>query len=101
MSLSFGTRGILVTRLTSAEPRMLSAICQSLFRPRVSAKVMWELKTGGPGEEREERTTSCQSSTYALDRQMWEGCQMLSTQPQVGIQASDPLNGGGVDKGQP
>ena len=39
-----------------------------------------------------------QSSTYALDRQMLEGCQMLSTQPQVGIQASDPLNpssGGG------
>ena len=39
-----------------------------------------------------------QSSTYALDRQAWEGCQTLSTQPQVGIQASDPLDGG-VDKG--
>ena len=37
---------------------------------------------------------SSQSSTYALDRQMLEGCQKLSTQPQVGIQASDPLNWG-------
>jgi hypothetical protein len=61
---------------------------------------MWELKSnqrkegnGGP--------LSLQSSTYALDRLTWEGCQMLSTEPQVGIQASDPLNGGGVDKGQP
>lgn len=39
MSLSLGTRGIPATRLTSAEPRMLSAICRSLSLPRVSAKV--------------------------------------------------------------
>ena len=32
-----------------------------------------------------------QSSTYALVRWTWEGCQTLSTQPQVDIQASDPL----------
>jgi hypothetical protein len=32
-----------------------------------------------------------QSSTYALDRLTWEGCHTLSTQPRVGIQASDPL----------
>jgi hypothetical protein len=35
---------------------------------------------------------SGQSSIYALDRQMREGCRTLSTQPQVGIQASDPLD---------
>ena len=35
---------------------------------------------------------SGQSSTYALVRWTWEGCQTLSTQPQVGIQASDPLD---------
>jgi hypothetical protein len=35
---------------------------------------------------------SGQSSTYALDRRTLEGCQMLSTQPQVGILASDPLD---------
>ena len=52
---------------------------------------MWELKMG-LGKKEEEGPMSHQSSTYALDRQTWEGCQMLSTQPQVGIQASDPLN---------
>ena len=34
----------------------------------------------------------------------WEGCQTLSTEPQVGIQASDPLAGDGgerVNMGQP
>ena len=44
-----------------------------------------------PGKEWEEGPRSCQSSTYALDRQMWEGCQTLSTQPLVGIQATDTL----------
>lgn len=39
MSLSLGTQGIPVTRLTSAEPRMLLAICQSPSLPRISAKV--------------------------------------------------------------
>ena len=47
-----------------------------------------------PGKEWEEGPRSCQSSTYALDRQTQEGSQMLSTQSQVGIQASDPLGGG-------
>lgn len=36
-----------------------------------------------------------------LDRRTWEGCQTLATQPLVDIQASDPLVGVGVDKGQP
>lgn len=47
---------------------------------------------------------SCQSSTYALDMQTREGCQTLYTQPRVGIQASDPFEGGrrgGEDKWQP
>ena len=35
-----------------------------------------------------------QSPIYALVRWTWEGCQTLSTQPQVGIQASDSLLGG-------
>ena len=48
----------------------------------------------GWGKSGEGGPTSHQSSTYALDRQTWEGCQMLSTQPQVGIQASDPPDGG-------
>ena len=55
----------------------------------------------GPGERGGGRPTSCQSSTYALDRQTWEGCQTLSTQPWVGIQASDPLFGGGQGAAQP
>jgi hypothetical protein len=43
---------------------------------------------------------SSQSSSYALGRQMWEGCQVLSTQPWVSIQASDPLYGGGGVRGR-
>ena len=45
-----------------------------------------------------------QSPIYALVRWTWEGCQTLSTQPQVGIQASDPLEGGwggGWTRGSP
>jgi hypothetical protein len=48
----------------------------------------------GPEEEGEGGPMFHQSSTYALDRQTWEGLQMLSTQPWVGIQASDQLNKG-------
>jgi hypothetical protein len=48
-----------------------------------------------PEKEGEEGPLSHQSSTYAQDRQMWEGCQTLSTQPWVSIQASDSLVGGG------
>lgn len=51
------------------------------------------------GEEGEEGPTPRQSSTYALNRWMWEGCQTLSTQPWVGTQASEQLSGGGVNKG--
>jgi hypothetical protein len=42
-------------------------------------------------------------SSYALGRQMCEGCQMLSTQPRVGIglcEATD-LTWQGLDKVQP
>jgi hypothetical protein len=41
----------------------------------------------------------CQNSTYAMVRRAWEGGHMLSIQSRVCIQASDPLFGGGVDKG--
>ena len=59
-------------------------------------------KKGALGKRGKGRLTPHQSSTYALVRQTWEGCQTLSTQPQVGIQASDPLfGGGGANKGQP
>ena len=44
---------------------------------------VWELK--GVGEGAEGGTHIGQSSSYALGRQMWEGCQMLSSQPWVGI----------------
>ena len=37
---------------------------------------------------------SRENSTYALDRQTWEGCQTLSIQLWVGIQVSDSLNRG-------
>ena len=56
----------------------------------------------GPGGKKgEEGPTSRQTFTYALDRRTLEGYHMLSTQPQVGIQASDPLDGGGGNKRQP
>jgi hypothetical protein len=42
-------------------------------------------------KERGERPMPRQSPTYALVRWTWKGCQTLSTQLQVGIQASDPL----------
>jgi hypothetical protein len=35
---------------------------------------------------------SYQNSTNALDRQKWEHSQSFSTQSQVGIQPSDPLD---------
>jgi hypothetical protein len=56
---------------------------------------VWELKRGPRGRRGEGGPTSGQSSTYALDRHTRKDCQMLSTQPQVSIQASDPLFGGG------
>jgi hypothetical protein len=49
---------------------------------------------GAQGKNGEEGPMSRQRSTYALDRQMLEGCQTLSTQPWVGIQVSDSLKGG-------
>ena len=60
---------------------------------------LWEQK----GQEKKGKggqPTSGQSSFYALGRQRWEGCQMFSTHPLVGIQATDPTQWG-VDKGQP
>jgi hypothetical protein len=62
---------------------------------------MWELKRG-QGKRGEGGPMSRQSSTYALSRQTWEVCQTLSTQPWVGIQASDPLKSGlGWTRGSP
>jgi hypothetical protein len=37
---------------------------------------------------------------HSLVSQVWEGCRTLSTQSQVGIQASDPLDGGSMVGGQ-
>lgn len=51
-------------------------------------------KRGPRGKRGRKRLMPSQSSTYALVRCMWKGCQTLSTQPQVDIQASDPLFGG-------
>jgi hypothetical protein len=51
---------------------------------RTKKRVLGKRDKGG-------RLTPHQNFTYALDRQAWEGCQTLSTQPGVGIQASDPL----------
>jgi hypothetical protein len=48
-------------------------------------------KKGGQGKRGKGRPTPCQSFTYSLVSQVWEGCYMLSTQPWVSIQASDPL----------
>jgi hypothetical protein len=47
-------------------------------------------KKGVPGEKGGRHTTH-QSFTYSLVCQAWESCHTLSTQPWVGIQASDPL----------
>jgi hypothetical protein len=49
---------------------------------------------GALGKRGKGRPTPHQSSTYTLVRQTLEGSQTLFTQPQVGIQASDPLFGG-------
>ena len=48
-------------------------------------------KRGAQGKRVEEKPTPCQSFTYSLVCQVWESCHTLSTQPWVGIQASDPL----------
>ena len=47
---------------------------------------------------------SSQSSSYALGRWKWEGCQMLSTRPRWASKPLTPLSWGlgeMVDKGQP
>jgi hypothetical protein len=48
-------------------------------------------KKGAPGGRGKGKPTPRQSFTYSLVSQVWESCHTLSTQPWVGIQASDPL----------
>ena len=51
-------------------------------------------KKGAQGKRGEEKPTPRESFTYSLVCQAWESCHTLSTQPWVGIQASDPMDEG-------
>jgi hypothetical protein len=55
----------------------------------------WKLKRGAKGKSVEKETHAPPEFPCALVRLTWEGCQTLSTQPCVGMQASDPLFWGG------
>jgi hypothetical protein len=73
-------------------------------KPHWAAVSKWYLvgTNKGPGEEGGGRTHIWPEFHLCSGQVYVEGCQTISTQPWVGIQASGPLDGGwGVDKGKP